>query len=81
LRIDVRLHGILRDQLPPQAKGRARIELENGATLGALLEKLGIDRRVVIAVNDEEQKDRTHVLRDGDQVAVFTVIGGGQPGN
>ena len=81
MHVDVRLHGILRDQLPPEAKGRARIELESGTTIGDLLEKLSIERRVVIAVNDEEQKDKTHVLRDGDQVAVFTVIGGGQPCN
>lgn len=81
MRVDVRLHGILRDQLPREAKGRASIELENDATVGDLLNNLGIERRVVVAVNDEEQKDKTHILRNGDQIAVFTVIGGGQPGN
>ena len=81
MRVGVRLHGILRDQLPSEAKGRATIELENGTTVGDLLNEVGIDRRVVVAVNDEEQKDKTHVLQDGDQVAIYTVIGGGQPSN
>ncbi|MFQ5616839.1 MAG: MoaD/ThiS family protein [Anaerolineales bacterium] len=77
MQIDVHLHGILRDQLPPEAKGRARLGLGDGATVGDLLAHLGIKRRVVVALNDDHEPDETHVLQDGDEVSIYTIIGGG----
>jgi thiamine biosynthesis protein ThiS len=77
LEVNVHLHGILRDHLPPEAKGRATIDLEDGATVGDLITQLGIKRRVVIALNGDHKPEATHILDDGDQVSVFTVIGGG----
>jgi thiamine biosynthesis protein ThiS len=77
LQVDVHLYGILRDYLPTEAKGRAKIDLNEEATVGDLLAHLGINRRVVIALNDEQEPDETHVLHDGDHVSIYTVIGGG----
>jgi thiamine biosynthesis protein ThiS len=77
LKVNIHLHGILRDQLPPDAKGRAIIDLEDGASVGDLINHLGIKRRVVVALNGDHKLDNTHTLEDGDQVSIFTVIGGG----
>ena len=77
MQINVHLHGILRDHLPPEAKGRATIDLEDGATVGDLINQLGIKRRVVVALNGGQKSEKTHILKDSDQVSIFTVIGGG----
>jgi len=77
VKVNVHLHGILRDQLPPDAKGRATINLEDGTSVGDLLTQLGIKRRVVISLHGNQQLDKTYILQDGDQVSIFTVIGGG----
>jgi thiamine biosynthesis protein ThiS len=77
LKVDVHLHGILRDHLPREAKGRATIDLEDGASVGDLISHLGIKRRVIVALNGGQKSDETHILSDGDQASIFTVIGGG----
>jgi sulfur carrier protein ThiS len=77
LQVNVHLIGILRDHLPAEAKGRATIRLDEGATVGDLLAQLGIKRRVVIVLDDEHEPDETHILQDGDQVTIYTIIGGG----
>ena len=77
LQINVHLHGILRDHLPPEAKGRATISLQDGATVGDLITQLGIKRRVIVALNGNQKPEKTHILHDDDQVSIFTVIGGG----
>ncbi len=77
MKINVHLHGILREQLPPQAKGRAAISLPDGAAVDDLLAQLNIAWRVVVAVNDEVEVDKTHPLTHGDNVAVFTMVSGG----
>ncbi len=77
LQVNVRLYGILRDYLPPEAKGRATVRLVQGTTIGDLLAHLGIKRRVVVALNQDQEPDNMYVLQDGDRVSVYTVIGGG----
>lgn len=77
LRIDVRLFGILRDQLPSVQKGKAKIELQDGGSVTDLLAHLDISRRVEVAINEEIETDENHILIDGDQVHIFTTIGGG----
>ena len=77
MQVNVHLHGILRDHLSPEAKGRATINLEDGASVGDLITHLGIKRRVIVALNGGQKSEKTHVLEDGDQVAIYTVIGGG----
>ena len=77
MHVNVHLHGILRDHLPPEAKGRAKISLEDGATVGDLLTQLGIKRRVVFALNGEQEPDEAYSLQDGDHLSIYTIIGGG----
>lgn len=77
MKVSVHLHGILRDHLPADAKGRATINLEDGASVGDLLDQLGIKRRVIISLHGNQKLEKTHILQDGDQIAIFTVIGGG----
>lgn len=78
MKVDVHLHGILRDHLPPEAKGRASVSLDDGASVRDLLAQLGIKRRVVVALNHDQKPNDSYILQDGDKVTVYTIIGGGQ---
>jgi thiamine biosynthesis protein ThiS len=78
LQVSVHLHGILRDHLPSEAKGQATLSLDDRTTVGDLLAQLGIKRRVIVALNQNQEPDDTYVLQDGDKVSIYTVIGGGQ---
>ena len=53
------------------------MKLNNDSTIADLLDKLQIKRKVVVAVNGDEEKGLDHVLSDGDEVLVFTVVSGG----
>ena len=77
MRIHVELMGPLVDYLPESQRGLKTQSLCDGATIADLLNELNIKRKVVVAVNDDEEKELEHVLLDGDEVLVFTVISGG----
>lgn len=77
LEIHLQLFSILREKLPPESKGRTVIQLIEGSTLKDLLTEIDINRRVAISVNDEHEIDRSRVLEDGDEVKIFTSVGGG----
>ena len=77
MRIHVELIGPLVDYLPEAQSGQTSQSLRDGATVADLLNELNIKRKVVVAVNDDEEKELEHVLVDGDEVLVFTVISGG----
>ena len=77
MQIHVHLHGILREVLPPSAKGRTTLDFQNPTTIKHLLSQLGITRRVEVAINDNLISNLESQLQDGDQVAIFTIIGGG----
>ena len=64
LEIHLQLFSILRDILPPEFKGRTVIQLNEGSTLKDLLTELNINRRVVISVNDLQERNRSHKLED-----------------
>ena len=53
------------------------MHVEEGATLKDLLDQLGIERRVVISVNDVQETDTTRQLNDGDEVKIFSSVSGG----
>jgi sulfur carrier protein ThiS len=76
MEIQVTLHGIMRDYLPREAKGKTTLELPPGATIEAVLAALKIERTINGAVNGE-QVEVTHVLQEGDEVQIFRPIGGG----
>jgi|TARA_B110000211_G_C13824688_1_gene440818 sulfur carrier protein ThiS len=69
--------GPLVDYLPESQLGQTTLTLSNEATVADLLNELNIKRKVVVAVNDDEEKELDHQLIDGDEVLVFTVISGG----
>jgi thiamine biosynthesis protein ThiS len=51
--------------------------LKDESTIADLLSHLKIKRRVIVAVNGDEEKGLEYVLSEGDEVLVFTVISGG----
>ena len=77
MEIHLQLYSILREKLPAEAKGRAVLHFDEGTTLADLLKELGIERRVVISVNDIQETDRSRPLRDGDKIRIFSSISGG----
>ncbi len=77
LEIHLQLFSILRDILPPELKGRTIIQVFEGSTLKDLLTELDINRNVAISVNDEQERNRSRKLEDGDEVKIFTSVGGG----
>jgi thiamine biosynthesis protein ThiS len=80
MEIHLQLYSILREKLPTDAKGRAVLQLKEGATLADLLSELGIERRVVVSINGVQETDTSRQLEDGDQVKIFSSISGGKPG-
>ncbi len=77
MEIHLQLFSILRDKLPPELKGRTVIHLTKGSTLKVLLNELDIKRRVAISVNSVQERDQAHKLQDGDEVMIYTSVGGG----
>ena len=76
MRVEVRLHGGLRELLPVAARGRGELELLTGAAVADLLAQLGVQRTVGVACNNEEVP-ATHALQDGDKIAIFSAVSGG----
>ena len=77
MEIKIQLYSVLRDKLPPEAKGRTVLQLEAGATIGDILKDLGITRKVVISLNGEQTSDDVHQLKDGDEIKIFSSTSGG----
>ena len=77
MKINLELMGPLVDFLPDADKGKATLRLNNDSTIADLLDKLQIKRKVVVAVNGDEEKGLDHVLSEDDEVLVFTVVSGG----
>ena len=77
MEINLELLGPLVDFLTDSDKGKTVMTLNNDSTIADMLNKLQIKRKVVVAVNGDEEKGLDHVLSDGDEVLVFTVISGG----
>lgn len=75
--IHVRLHGILRDKLPPEAKGLTSLDVPDSAVLSAVLQQLSLQRRTEVAVNDEIVDNLDTPLKDGDRLDVFRPAAGG----
>ena len=77
MEINLELMGPLVDFLPDADKGKAMLILNNDSTIADLLDKLQIKRKVVVAVNGDEEKGLDYVLSEDDEVLVFTVVSGG----
>lgn len=77
IEIHIRLFGILRDMLPPEAKGRTTLQLPAGTTVQDVREHFGIKQLISFAVNEEVDLDMTHELKDGDRLEFFRISAGG----
>jgi thiamine biosynthesis protein ThiS len=77
LQIHVRLHGALRDRLPPEEMGRTIVTLPDGAQVATVLRRLSLRRRIAVSVNNEIVDDWNTTLQDGDQVEIFRPAAGG----
>ena len=77
LKIHVHLYSILREKLPSETKGQVLLSMDKGTTLSDLLIELDITGKVVISVNGVHETDSSRLLRDGDQVKIFSSISGG----
>jgi sulfur carrier protein ThiS len=76
LEINLTLHGILRDYLPRPSKGKSTLTLPAGTTVAEVVEQLKIKQTVTAAVNGT-QVETDYVLKDGDELQMFRMIGGG----
>ena len=77
MEIRLQLFSILREKLPIDAKGRAVMQLDEGATLAHLLNEPEIKRKVVISVNGVRVSDMPRQSREGDAVKIFSSVSGG----
>jgi thiamine biosynthesis protein ThiS len=75
--IHVRLHGILRDKLPAENKGRTTLNLPDDTTVATVLEQFSLRRRVEVAINEEIVDNQDTPLQDGDQLEFFRAAAGG----
>ena len=77
--VTVRLHATLRRQTEQGMQDRLELELEPGATVASLLEKLGLtedDESVMLVVNRRMVVD-DQPLADGDEIGLMPAISGG----
>jgi sulfur carrier protein ThiS len=77
LEVKLTLHGILRDYLPRQAKGKTSLALPAGCTVAEVAARLQIKQTITAAVNGS-QVDPNYVLHDGDDIHLFRMMGGGR---
>lgn len=77
MRIQVILYSYLREKLPPDANGRAELDLPEGSPAAAVFERLDLPRQVAWAVNGVAQRDFELILHEGDEVRVFRQGAGG----
>ena len=71
------LKSILRERLPPEAKGRATLELPEQSNLADIAERFDIRHRAIFTVNGKVEVDMARPLQEGDQVAVYVTSAGG----
>jgi molybdopterin converting factor small subunit len=77
--VEVRLHATLAGYLPPRSHdGVAIVDLDEGATVAHLVERLAIPADVsrVVLLDGHDVPDDTP-LRDGDAVDIFPPLAGG----
>ena len=77
MKVNIELMGSLVDYLPDSGRGESVLMLKDESTIADLLAHLKIKRRVIVAVNGDEEKGLEYVLSEGDELLVFTVISGG----
>lgn len=77
MRITLILHSYLRDKLPPEARGRAVLELAEGSQVADAFRPLDLPAGAAWALNGSIQHDLALPLQDGDELRVFRAGAGG----
>ena len=76
MEVKLTLHGILRDYLPRQAKGKTTLALPANSTVADVAARLEIKQTITAAVKGV-QVNLDYVLYDDDDLHLFRTIGGG----
>ena len=76
MKVQLTLHGILRDYLARTAKGRTTLDLPVGTTIEDVVSQLTIKQNVSAAV-DGVEVENDYVLQDGEALHLFRFIAGG----
>ena len=66
MKINIELMGSLVDYLPDSKRGQSVLILKDESTIADLLSHLKIKRRVIVAVNGDEEKGLEYVLSEGE---------------
>jgi sulfur carrier protein ThiS len=74
--VKITLHGILRDYLPRNVKGKTTLQLPEGVTIEEVVQQLKIKQNVSAAVNGVEVQTN-HILQSGEELHLFRLIAGG----
>ena len=84
MQIHVRLFANLRDRFPSDARGQGVVDLDDGASLAALIERLEISNpQVQMVLVEGQQIPRKEggrverILQDGETVSIFPPVSGG----
>ncbi len=77
MKITVVLHSILRDKLPPKARGMAELEFDRGARVQDVLKHLDLPETVIWAINEKMDNNTSRLLQDGDTLRFLRPGAGG----
>jgi len=81
MKIELRLFATLQQYLPPGTMGRkATIDVEDGLTVRALIQRLAIPPELaqMVLVNGQDVgRKQERVLQDGDTLSIFPPVAGG----
>jgi molybdopterin converting factor small subunit len=79
MKVQVKLMATLRDKLPRESKGVAQLDLDPGATVQTVLDRLDIGggHVHVVMVNDAMEIDRGRALAEGDNLVIIPPVAGG----
>jgi sulfur carrier protein ThiS len=77
MNVQLEFYSVLREKLPREARGEAVLDLAEGATVADIMQMFDITGNVVVSVNDVHDPERSKALKDGDNVKMFSAVGGG----
>jgi sulfur carrier protein ThiS len=77
MQVTVRLLGRLRDYIPAENRGHITLDIASDAVVQDILDNLGINEHVLVAVNDQHESNSKTRLQPNDQVMIFEPVAGG----
>ena len=77
MQVNVILHSILREKLPAEARGKALLDLPEGARLRDVVTRLDLPSNTVCAVNEQMERNPDRLLADGDVLRFMRPGAGG----